>query len=367
MAESRKIFKVSPFEAKTLSWWKSRRKKIDMNPSYQRRGRLWSATDKGYLIDSILNGFDVPKLYVADFTWANSALNEKRLPYAIIDGKQRFEAIFDFYDGKITLNDDFIFIEDPTLKLAGLGYQDLLKNHTEIAETFDTYNLSVMSVISSDEEPINDLFIRLNRSKPLTGAEVRNAMAGPAPGLFRNVAAHEFFTNYITFTVQRGQDLNAAAKLIMFEYEGKLSETKKRNMDQFTRDAARSERGKNLLELAARRVIDTIGLMTQIFLPNDRLLGSAGTVPVYYWFVRSAPAKSQQLIRPFLIEFERTRKENRELSVEDPGSRSIDRKLIDFDNFNRSTNDQASHIGRYDILRAKFADYIAMSKQKTLL
>jgi hypothetical protein len=189
---------------------------------------------------------------------------------------------------------------------------------------------------------------------------------GPAPGLFRNVAAHEFFTNYITFTVQRGQDLNAAAKLIMFEYEGRLSETKKRNMDQFTRDAARPDRAK-LVELAARRVIDSIGSMTEIFLPKDRLLGSAGTVPVYYWFVRSAPAKSQQLIRQFLIDFERARKENRELSVEDPGSRSIDRKLIDFDNFNRSTNDQASHIGRYEILRAKFAEYVAASKQQSLL
>jgi hypothetical protein len=359
------IFKVSPFEAKTLSWWRARRKKIDMNPSYQRRGRLWSPADKGYLIDSILNGFDIPKLYVADFTWANSALNEKRLPYAIIDGKQRFEAIFDFYDGKITLNDDFIFKENPLLKLAGLGYQDLVKNHTEIADAFDTYNLSVMSVMSSETEPINELFVRLNRSKPLTGAEVRNAMAGPAPGLFRNVAAHEFFTNYITFTVQRGQDLNAAAKLIMFEYEGKLSETKKRNMDQFTKDSARQERAQ-LVELAARRVVDTMALMTEVFLPKDRLLGSAGTVPVYYWFVRSVPTKSQQLIRQFLVEFELARKKNRDLNNEDPSSGSIDRDLIQYDNLNRSTNDLGSHTGRYDILRAKFSDYLVRSKQRTL-
>src|ERR1035437_3263947 len=88
MANKPDIFKVTQFEAKTLSWWRARRSKIDMEPPYQRRGRLWSATDKAYLIDSILNGFDVPKLYVADFTWADSALNRKRLPYAIIDGKQ---------------------------------------------------------------------------------------------------------------------------------------------------------------------------------------------------------------------------------------------------------------------------------------
>jgi uncharacterized protein with ParB-like and HNH nuclease domain len=61
-----------------------------MDPPYQRRGRLWSLTDKAYLIDSILNGYDIPKFYVADFTWGKSALNRRKLPYAIIDGKQRF-------------------------------------------------------------------------------------------------------------------------------------------------------------------------------------------------------------------------------------------------------------------------------------
>ncbi|MFI5394103.1 MAG: DUF262 domain-containing protein [Candidatus Binatia bacterium] len=350
------IFRVTQFEAKTLSWWRARRAKIDMSPPYQRRGKLWSATDKAYLIDSILNGFDVPKIYVADFTWGDSKLNEKRLPYAIIDGKQRFEAIFDFYDGHITLNDGFVYRENPLLKLAGLGYQDLLKNHAEVAEIFDTYNLSVMSVMASSEEPINELFVRLNRSKPLTGAEVRNAMAGPAPQLFRKVTEHEFFTTYVAFTVQRGQDLNAAAKLVMFEYEDNVSETKKRNMDQFTKDAVKAARAK--LELAARRVLDTLDVMTEIFLPKDRLLMSAGTVPVYYWFIRSVPVKSQRFIRQFLIEFEEARKPNRLLSSAHPQSPEVDRQLVEFDIFNRSTNDQASHEGRFRILHARFAGYV---------
>jgi hypothetical protein len=327
-----------------------------MSPPYQRRGRLWSETDKAYLIDSILNGFDVPKIYVADFTWGDSKLNKKRLPFAIIDGKQRFEAIFDFYDGRITLNDDFVYRDDPSLKLAGLGYQDLVKNQPDIAEIFDTYNLSAMSVIASSEEPINELFVRLNRSKPLTGAEVRNAMAGPAPQLFRKVAEHEFFTTYVAFSVQRGQDLNAAAKLMMFEYDGKLAETKKKNMDQFTRDAARANRAK--LELAARRVLDTLDIMTEIFLPKDRLLVSAGTVPIYYWFVRSVPTRSERFVRQFLIGFEEERRQNRILSNERPQSRDVDRQLVSFDNFNRNTNDQASHEGRARILRERFDKYV---------
>jgi hypothetical protein len=214
-----------------------------------------------------------------------------------------------------------------------------------------------MSVISSREELINELFVRLNRSKPLTGAEVRNAMSGPAPKLFRKVAEHEFFTTNVAFSAKRGQDLNAAAKLMMFEYESKLSETKKRNMDQFTKDAAKASRAK--LELAARRVLDTLEIMTEIFLPHDRLLLSAGTVPVYYWLVRSAPINSQRFIRQFLIEFEEARRKNRLLSSEEPQNQRVDRQFVDFDNFNRSTNDQASHEGRYKILLSQFRKYLA--------
>jgi hypothetical protein len=99
-----KNFKVEPMQAHTLTWWRSRQSKIDVDPPYQRRGRLWSPTDKAYLIDSILNGYDVPKIYMADFTWGDSDLNKRKVQYAIIDGKQRLESIFDFFDGNVVLN-----------------------------------------------------------------------------------------------------------------------------------------------------------------------------------------------------------------------------------------------------------------------
>jgi hypothetical protein len=348
---SRTRFKVSQFDPKPLSWWKSRRLQIDMEPPYQRHGRLWSDTDKAYLIDSILNDFDVPKLYIADFTWGDSPLNKKKLPYAIIDGKQRFEAIFDFFDGKIALNEDFVFLKNPSLRLGGLGYRDLQKSYTEIAEEFETYPLTVMSVVADNEKLINELFVRLNRSKPLSGAEIRNAMAGPAPQLIRRISKHEFFDTNVSFPTKRGQDLNAAAKVLMFEYFGSIRETKKRNLDEFVKQAAK-EKGK--LELAARRVVDVLDDMTTLFLPNDKILGSAGILPVYYWFVRSVDDTDFSIVREFLVNFENERKENRRLVSEAPTSRRVDQELLEFDNFNRSTNDQQSHDGRFKILKRRF-------------
>lgn len=350
-------FKVGAFDPKPLSWWKSRRKKIDMEPPYQRRGRLWSATDKGYLIDSILNEFDIPKIYMADFTWRDSQLNISKLPYAIIDGKQRFEAIFDFFDGEVTLNDDFVYLEDPSLRLGGLGYKDLQNNYSHIAEAFETYTLTVMSVITDSEELINDLFVRLNRSKPLTGAEIRNAMSGPAPGVIRQVARHTFFKSNIRFATTRGQDLNAAAKVLMFEFYDEPSETKKTNLNQFVEESAR---GRGILELAARRAVEILSDMESIFLPKDKLFSSAGIFPVYYWLVRSAAYTSYYQIREFLVKFEEQRRQNREIIANNPQSNEVDHQLVEFDNYNRSTNDARSHVGRYDILRERFERHLLL-------
>ncbi|MEX2171503.1 MAG: DUF262 domain-containing protein [Pirellulales bacterium] len=354
-------FKVAAFEARTLSWWKGKRAKIDMEPPYQRRGRLWSDSDKAYLIDSILNGFDVPKVYLADFTWADSTLNEKKLPYAIIDGKQRFESIFDFFDGKITLNNDFVYREDPSLDLQGLSYQDLRQNYAEIAEVFETFNLSVMSVIAETNEQINDLFVRLNRSKPLTGAEIRNAMAGPAPEVIREIAKHEFFDSTISFKVERGQDLNAAAKILMFEYNSAPRDTKKSTLDAFVRETEQVGHS-DQLELAGRRVLETLDEMSAVFLPRDRLLSSAGVIPVYYWFIGELPTKELPKVREFLTRFEGNRAENRRLLSEAPRSRRIDSELVEYDNYNRSTNDEASHTSRIDVLQRRFREFLVTKR-----
>ncbi len=198
-------------DPRTLIWWINRRMKIDMNPPYQRHGRLWSPSDKAYLIDSIINGFDIPKFYMADFTYRDSPLNIMKLPYAIVDGKQRFEAIFDFFDNNIVLNEDFIYLRDPSLKIGNLGYKDLKKSYPEIAEEFDNANLTIMSVISDSEELINDLFVRLNRSKPLTGAEIRNAITGPVNQVIRQIADHDFFKTNIRFSTIRMTDRDTAS------------------------------------------------------------------------------------------------------------------------------------------------------------
>jgi hypothetical protein len=221
-----------------------------------------------------------------------------------------------------------------------------------VAEALDQYNLTVMSVAASSEEPIDELFVRLNRSKPLTGAEIRNAMQGPAPGVIRRISRHNFFQLCARFQMSRAQDQNAAAKLLLFEFQSDLAETKKSTLDQFVRSA--SKKSKEKLELAGRKTVDVLDRMEEIFLPRDILLSSAGQVPLFYWLVRSHNESDDQFTREFLVQFERERKDNRSLVQSNPLDKKIDRRLLEYDHFNRNTNDLASHRGRTEILEERF-------------
>lgn len=357
------MFKIENLPSKPLLWWISQQAKIDMAPAYQRQGRLWSRADKSFLIDSILNEYDIPKIYIADFTYGNLRLNKVGLPYAIIDGKQRLEAIFEFYSGKVLLDDDFVFQQNPKMKLGGLGYSDLAKNYPEVADIFKNHPLSVVHVITDEQEKIDELFVRLNRSKPLTGAEIRNAMSGPLTEIIRLLAGHELFRLRVKFTTKRAQDKNAATKLLLFEYNGKLVETKRNNLDRFSQKAKKESKEK--IELASRRVIDTLDRMSEIFLPGDPLLKSAGVFPVFYWFIRQADFKNDPYIREFLNIFEKARKENREIASKPTSAANADTELLNFDRLNRSTDDERSHEGRHSILEKRFNAYLQKSQKST--
>ncbi len=355
------MFKIENLPTKPLQWWISQRTKIDMDPPFQRAGRLWSRGDKSFLIDSILNEYDIPKIYMADFTYGNVTLNKKGLPYAIIDGKQRLEAIFEFYSGEVVLDDSFVSQQNPSMKLGGLGYSDLTKSYPDVADIFKNHPLSVVHVITDEQERIDELFVRLNRSKPLTGAEIRNAMSGPSTEIIRLLADHELFKLRVKFTTKRAQDKNAATKLLLFEYNGELVETKRSNLDRFVKKVKKESREK--IELASRRVIDILDRMSEIFLPGDPMLKSAGVFPVFYWLIRQVDPKHDQYVREFLNIFEKTRKQNRDKASDTSSKRELDSELMTFDRLNRSTDDRRSHEERHRILARRFKDYLQKAKK----
>jgi len=139
---------------------------------------------------------------------------------------------------------------------------------------------------------------------------------------------------------------------LLFEYHDGPRETKKKNLDEFVHEMERKQTPR--LEVAGRRVVDTLEKMTEIFLPKDRLLGSAGVFPVYFWIVRNENEKDYHRIREFLVNFEADRRQNRQLIAQDPTSRKIDPELTQYDRYNRSPDDPESYRVRYDILKKRF-------------
>jgi hypothetical protein len=350
------MFDVSTFDPKTLSWWFDERESIDFDPPYQRRGNIWSELDKQFLIDSILNGYDIPKVYVADFAFGNSSLNKTGKQYAVIDGKQRLNAIFDFFAGRLVLADDFVWSKDPSLKLGGLSFKDLLSNHPKVASKFANNGLTVMRVITDEEPKINELFVRLNKGKALTGAELRNAMKGVVPGYIRSIGEHDFFKSRIAFSSNRRQADNVAAKLLLLEFRGVPVDTKKMHLDRMVKDGIQAEAKAAEFEQATKRVLRHLDLMTSVFSERDALLKSQGPVTVYYWLIRQIQSSEIPRLREFLVYFNSARVDNRIMARH--GNLETNQALLGYDILDRSTNDQRSIEGRSNLLLRSFQNWL---------
>lgn len=150
-----------PAHAFTVAKARAWRSAIDDDPSYQRRGDLWSIAQQQRFIDSLLNGYDVPKFYLHDLRGI-----EPTQVYAVVDGKQRLHAIWSFLDDGYRLAADFRLESGPPPSLlaaeppgAGMRFSDLDSRWR--AALLGTY-LSVVLIQDAELADIDELFARLN-------------------------------------------------------------------------------------------------------------------------------------------------------------------------------------------------------------
>lgn len=300
-------FTVRPYEARTARWWFGRRDHIDFDPSYQRRGVVWDAARQAFLIDSMLNDFDVPKLYLADFTYFRSPLNEAGTDFAVVDGKQRLQSIFAFFADELRLAPDFVLRDSPELDLAGLTYSELRDNAPRVADKVDNFNLPIMTVISDDKAAVRELFVRLNSGRPLSAAELRNAQSGPVPVMVRSLAAHAFFTECASFADRAGAHQQAAAKLLLLAHEGGPVDTKRRQLDFLYADPGVEpyDSRPRSLNAAFDLTLDGLNAMTEVFTEKDPLLRTQGQLSVYFLLILDMGP--DPAIREILVEFHRVR------------------------------------------------------------
>ena len=138
-----------------------------------------------------------------------------------------------------------------------------------------------------------------------------------------------------------------------------MRETKRNNLDKFVKEV-KNQREK--LELAGRRVVDILDQMSEIFLPKDKILTSAGIIPVYYWFIRETEEDYYSKIRSFLQRFELFRKQFRTLDINAVKDIEYAEDLVQFNINTRSPDDQKNHKERLILLTEFFNRWLKTKK-----
>jgi hypothetical protein len=362
------MLKVKQKYEKTLREWYYSRKKIDMNPTYQRRGGLWDKNKKSLLINSVLNEYDIPKIYLADFTEGSTPLNEKNKQFAVIDGKQRLETFFQFFEGDIKLGDKPVYVNGEKVVLEGLSYRNLHERNTNIALRFDEFIPTVMSVVTDSHEEVKDLFIRLNQNVPMRGPEKRNAMPGPIPSIIREIATHKFFRVNIKFSVQRGQDLDQAAKMLLFEDKNGFSDTKKDDLDNFVKKY--TDKKEDDFNNMVDKVITNLDNMSDIFDERDIVLKTQAEIPLYYWLVKNHVTNGDIDDKKSFLTFARhfrklrldiNKLQNRRAEGEDVEIPEESRGFIKYNSDIRSPDDRRTQSRMYDVMEENLLHFLSGS------
>ena len=313
---------------------------IDFNPPYQRSGNIWRLENKQLLIDSIINNYDIPKLYFHELKNPTD-----KIKYRIIDGKQRLEAILEFMNDKFRLSSDFVYFENPSLDAKGLSYSSLGNKYPNLQIRFDSFSLPIVCVETDNLDYIEDMFSRLNDAVPLNAAEKRNALGGPMVKTIKDMISDDFFQKKINIKNRRGKYDDLAAKLLFLEEclirDGRIHDTKKILLDTMVKNHKTSPLEKT--QKIGCKVKFIFQKMNRVFQDKDPLLNSPTTIPVYFLLFRKTieENKINCITRSKLFQFRKEVQQNRTIAEDDISQANYD--LLEYHNMsNQGTNDAGS-------------------------
>lgn len=187
---------------------------IDPKPQYQ-RGEVWDLDRKQLLVDTVFNGFDIPKIYLRHIGDAYH--------YEVADGQQRISALTQFRDGGFAagrINGELSF-------LSRCRYDELPTRYKTI---FDRYVLSISVAYQASNDEIREVFRRLQLGVRLTPPEMRNSLPSAIGDSIRAIAAnHQFFRN-CAFSSKRFKHDDLAAHAFLMAVSGPSVDVKAPNI-----------------------------------------------------------------------------------------------------------------------------------------
>lgn len=159
--------------ADLLNWLDE--KTLVINREYQRSAKIWPTPAKAYLIDTILRGYPIPKIYLRTRIHAPT----RRAYREVVDGQQRLEAIQSYVNDEFSLGNSVEIYGE----FAGLRYSQL----DEARQTILEYPISVEQLMNVPDSVVINIFQRLNTyNYNLSSQELRH---GKYQGAFKNAVA----------------------------------------------------------------------------------------------------------------------------------------------------------------------------------
>lgn len=327
-----------PYPLATLAGLKDR---IDPTPDYQ-RPPAWTLKQKQLLIDTILRGYDIPKMY-----W-------QRLPkggqfeFAVIDGQQRLRTVWEFCAGQFALSRNMEDVDG--VEIRSKKYADLDFN---LRSKFDIYFIDVVivedAVQDEDEDEIRDMFLRLQNGTTLKAQEKRNAMTGQMRDFVKEIARHPFFEN-CAFSNSRFAFDHLAAQIICLELAGGPASVRDGDLNRMYADNAKFDvSGKT-----AKKVRRVLEYLARAFPEKTPELERYNVVTLYLLassLIQSyVHADTEKLMADWFINFETERRQN-----EDVDEEQRDAQLVEYRRLTSNSTDAEESIrGRLDFIEKSF-------------
>ncbi|MBL0104616.1 MAG: DUF262 domain-containing protein [Bacteroidetes bacterium] len=197
---------------RSVLWFKQvhERNELEMKPPFQ-RNPVWTDKQKSYLIDSILNEYPVPEIYMQEIV-----SDKAEVKYIIVDGQQRIRAILEFVSNQFSID------AKDSPQWADLTFEEL---RPEEKKRIYEYDFIARYLPDIDDSQIRAIFGRLNRNNVVLNAqELRQATYwGPFIQTMNEIAENENWGKLDIFTsndIKRMLDVEFVSELAIAVLNG---------------------------------------------------------------------------------------------------------------------------------------------------
>ncbi len=243
---------------RTVSWLKTRSDagELEIAPPFQ-RNPVWLTPQKSLLIDTILQGYPVPELYIQELVD-----EEGKERFIVVDGQQRVRTCLEFIEGQFEIR------SQDSGDWPDMSFDDL---SSEDRRRLFGYNFVVRILPDLSRDILSTIFQRLNRNTiALNQQELRHSTYwGKFIQVIDTISDNPIWINFGIFSandIRRMLDREFVSEIAVASLHG--IQNKKQSIDSWYRTYEDEfDDSDRLLELFA----EVLGELRQV-LPNVKLL-----------------------------------------------------------------------------------------------